>query len=401
MSEREVVIVDGARSAFTNYGGSLKKLYNTDIATFVVNGLLEKTGILERAAVDTLMLGCALNAPHTRAMARYVVLQSNLPVDCTGTYVEMQCGSAITSLNHAAWKIKMGMSDVAIVGGMESYSTMPHAFPTNTPPYKGMAPANLQWHLSPKKERDIDMVSVSDKMATVWGISREECDEFSVRSQARLQAAYASGLIGGEIIPYTIAATKKTPEIVVDHDEFPRPGTSMEGLSKLRSVYPGGVTTAGNASGRNDGAAFLLIMTAEKAKELGYTPYARWVGCAHQGCQEDLMGIGPAYSSMEALQAAGLTLADMDVIECNEAFAAQNLSVIREMEKLSGITIDQNKWNPNGGAIAIGHPNGASGARIAWFAMKQLEKTGGKYGCVTSCCGGGHGTTAIIENLRR
>ena len=161
------------------------------------------------------------------------------------------------------------------------------------------------------------------------------------------------------------------------------------------------MTTAGNASGRNDGAAFLLVMTAEKAKEYGYTPIAKWIGGAHHGVQEDYMGIGPAYSNLKALKQLGLKVSDIDVVECNEAFAAQNLSVIREMEALSGEKIDMERWNPNGGAIAIGHPNGASGARISMFAMRQLEKTGGKYGIISSCCGGGLGTSAIIENLRR
>lgn len=401
MKSREVVIVDGARSAFGRIGGGLRKLAGTDIAAFVVDGLLEKTKILERGTVDSLLAGCALSDAQSRSMARYIVLKSNLPLECSGTFVEMQCGSAITSLNHAAWKIKMGMSDIALVGGFESYSTTPAAMSTSNEPYKGIAPAPLQRHISPFPEKDIDMISVSDKMASIWGISREEADAFSVRSQERLDKAYRTGLIGPEIIPYTIPATRKTPQVIVDRDEQPRPDTTMEGLAKLTPVNPGGVTTAGNASGRNDGAAFLLVMTAEKAQELGYTPYVRWVGCSHHGCREDIMGIGPAYSNLEALKNAGLKVSDLDVFECNEAFAAQNLSVIKEMETQSGLKINQEKWNPNGGAIAIGHPNGASGARITWFAMKQLEKTGGRYGLVSSCCGGGHGTTAILENLRR
>lgn len=401
MKSREVVIVDGARSAFGRLGGGLRKLAGTDIAAFVVDGLLEKTKILERGTVDSLLAGCALSDAQTRAMARYIVLKSKLPLECSGTFVEMQCGSAITSLNHAAWKIKMGMSDIAVVGGFESYSTMPASMSTSNEPYKGIAPAPIKRRISPFPEKDIDMISVSDKMASIWGVTREEADEFAVRSQERLAKAYSTGLIGSEIIPYVIPATKKTPEIIVDKDEQPRPETSMEGLSKLNPVKPGGVTTAGNSSGRNDGAAFLLVMTAEKAEELGYTPYARWIGCSHHGCSEDIMGIGPAYSNLEALKNAGLKVSDLDVFECNEAFAAQNLSVIKEMETQSGLKIDQEKWNPNGGAIAIGHPNGASGARIAWFAMKQLEKAGGKYGLISSCCGGGHGTTAVLENLRR
>ena len=187
----------------------------------------------------------------------------------------------------------------------------------------------------------------------------------------------------------------------LDKDEYPKPQSTAEILAKLRPVNEGGVTTAGNASGMNDGAAFVLMMSAEKAAELGYTPYAKWVSGADIGVEPKYMGIGPAFSNMKALKNAGLTVADIDVFECNEAFAAQNLAVIKEMENQSGMSIDQDKWNPNGGAIAIGHPNGASGSRITIFAMKQLEKTGGKYGMISSCCGGGHGTTMIIENLRR
>jgi acetyl-CoA C-acetyltransferase len=240
-------------------------------------------------------------------------------------------------------------------------------------------------------------------MAEKWGITREACDEFAYRSQMRAAASTEKGYFTEEIVPITIPATKKTPEVIFTTDEHLRPTTTLEGLAKLRTVRgtETSVTTAGNASGLNDGAAFVLMMTAEKAKELGYTPIARWVGGAHHGVQEDYMGIGPAFSNMKALNKLGLTVDDIDVFECNEAFAAQNLSVIKEMEYQSGKSIDQAKWNPNGGAIAIGHPNGASGARIAMFAMRHLEQTGGRYGIVSSCCGGGLGTTTIIENLKR
>ena len=397
---REVVIVDGVRSAFTNFGGGLRTLASVDIASRVVDGLLEKTGILERGTVDSLIAGCALGDYKCKDIARYVVLQSKLPTETSGTFVEMQCGSAITSLNHVAWKIMAGMSDVAIVGGMESYSTMTAKFPMSKPQYKLIPPYPIAQGLTPNKERNVDMITVSDKMAVKWNVKREEADAYAARSQQRLQRAYERG-VTGTIIPITIPGDRKRPDTVVDKDEFPRPETTLEGLAKLRAVHPDGVTTAGNASGRNDGAAFLLVMTAEKAKEYGYTPIARWVTGAHCGVQEDYMGIGPAFSNLKAMKAAGLKIGDVDVYECNEAFAAQNLSVIREMEAQTGDTIDQEKWNPNGGAISIGHPNGASGARITIFAMNELLRTGGKYGVISSCCGGGLGTTAIIENLKR
>ena len=398
---REVVFVDAARSAFTNMGGGLRDFSSTEIAGFVLRGLAEKTGILEKHGVDGVVCGNALRDARCNNPARYALLCAGFPVETEAHFVEMQCGSAITGINHAAAMISAGAADVLMVGGMESYSTLCAEFSMNDEPYKLIPPLPLMPHLSPRKEEDIDMVAVSDRMAVKWGVTREEADAFAARSQQRLSRAYGNGITGDEIIPIRIPATKKTPEIVIEKDEFPKPDTTVEVLGRLRCVNPGGVTTAGNASGRNDGAAFVLMMSREKAEELGYTPYARWVTGADIGVNPAEMGIGPAFSNLLALKRAGLVIGNMDVMECNEAFAAQNLSVIREMEKQSGETIDQEKWNPNGGAISIGHPNGASGARIAWFAMKQLEKTGGRYGLFSSCCGGGHGTTTIIENLRR
>ena len=398
---REVVFVDGARSAFCNLGGGLRDLIATEIAAFVIRGLVQKTGILERGKVDAFLAGNALRDMKSSDPARYAALLGGLPEDVEAHYVEMQCGSAITSINHAAAMIGSGYGDVMIVGGMESYSTMCIDFDMNIPPYTLKPPIPITPRLSPVQEQDIPMTMVSDKMAQIWGVTREEADAYALRSQQRLAAAYEKGITGSEIIPFTIPATRKRPEIVINKDEFPRPNSTMEGLAKLRTVHPGGVTTAGNASGRNDGAAFVLMMSAEKAMELGYEPFARWITGADIGVSPDLMGIGPAKSNLLALKRAGLKISDMDVLECNEAFAAQQLSVIREMEKESGEQIDQNKWNPNGGAIAIGHPNGASGARIAMFAMKELEMKGGRYGLFSSCCGGGHGTTTVIENLRR
>lgn len=400
MTKREVVLVDGARSPFGKLGGGLRTLAASQIASQVVRGLAQRTDILERGTVDTLVAGMALPDVHARTAARYVALDGGLPIECSTPFVEMQCGSAVTGMNHAAWRILAGMSEVAIAGGMESYSTMPAKFSTSQPPFQLMPPTAVPASLTPNKDRDTDMVANSDLMAETWGITRQECDEFAVASQQRLAKAYAMGIIGPEIVPCVIPAAGKMPQQVVDTDEHPRPGATYEAAAKLRPVYEGGVTTAANSSGRNDGAAFILMMTAEKAKELGYTPFARWLGCAHVGCQENLMGIGASYASLELLQKTGLSVGDMDVFECNEAFASQNLCVIKDMEKATGKIIDREKWNPNGGAIAIGHPNGASGARITWFAMKQLEKSGGRYGLISVCCGGGQGTAALIENLR-
>ena len=400
---REVVFVDFARTAFGNRGGSLRTFSACSLAAECLKGLVKKSQIWEKAGdrgVDAIFLGSAGRNKDSSAPARYTALLAGFPVETEAHQVEMQCGSAITSINHAAFQLALGYTDVAIAGGMESASTKPVFMSATTDPYKGLPPQWLTMRLAPEDDQNISMIQVADGMAEKWGITRVMCDEFALRSQQRLDAAYKSGLIGPEIVPVTIPATRKTPEIVVDRDEFPKPHSTMEGLAGLRAVG-GGVTTAGNASGINDGAAFVLMMTAEQAAELGYTPYARWVMGADIGVEPRVMGIGPAFSNAKALKKAGLTPADMDVWECNEAFAAQNLAVVKELEKLTGHAIDMETWNPNGGAIAIGHPNGASGARIAQFAMKQLEKTGGRYGIISSCCGGGHGTTTIIENLRR
>ncbi len=398
---RDVVFVDGYRSAFGRMGGCLKTMAGSELGAEVIRGLLARTGIMERGGVDGVVAGCALKDALAVGPARYAALAAGLPPEVPATFVEMQCGSAITAVNVAACQIAAGLHDVLIVGGMESWSRRVALFPTWTDPYKGIAPAAITERLTPLGQLDLPMLEISDNMAAKWDISREACDEYALRSQTLLQEAYKKGITGSEIIPITFPATRKTPEISIDTDEHPRPQTTMEGLQKLRSVRDGGVTTAGNASGLNDGAAFLLMMTAEKAKELGYEPLARWVTGCEVGVDPNCMGIGPAYSNLKALKQAGLTVDDLDVFECNEAFAAQNLAVKKEMEIQSGKSIDLAKWNPNGGAIAVGHPNGASGGRIAMFAMRQLEQTGGRYGLFSSCCGGGHGTTAVIENLRR
>lgn len=398
---REVVFVEGVRTPFGRRGGTLKDFLPTDLSALAVNGLLKKTKILEKGKVDSLFCGSAFGDLRSLGPARYTVLASNLPIETSASYVEMQCGSAIDSINHAAWKILAGQADVVIAGGMESCSQTYAKFSTCVPPYKGILPSPVKQQLAPTPEQDISMIEVSDGMAKKWGITREDCDSFAYRSQQRAYASQQKGYFKEEIVPVEIKGNKKNPGFIFDIDEHLRPETTLEGLSKLSAVLGAdGFTTAGNASGLNDGASFVLMMSAEKAKELGYEPYAKWVCGADYGVEPRYMGIGPAFSNLLAIKRAGLTLNDIDVMECNEAFAAQNLSVIKEMENQSGYSIDQEKWNPNGGAIAFGHPNGASGARVCIFTMKELVRRGGKYGFFSSCCGGGHGVTTLIENLR-
>ena len=260
-------------------------------------------------------------------------------------------------------------------------------------------PTAFPSNLAPKDEDNIIMIEVADLMAKKWGISREECDAYALRSQQLSANAMNSGFLDNQVVPVVIPATKKTPEIVVAKDEHPRPQTDAAALAKLKAINEGGVVTAGNASGRNDGGAALLVMTEEKAKALGYTPIARWVAGSDAGVDPKLMGIGPAYSNMKILNKLGMKPSDISVYECNEAFAAQNLGVIRQMEAMSGETINMDTWNPNGGAIAFGHPNGASGTRITMYAMKELQRRGGGYGLISSCCGGGLGVSTLIQVL--
>ena len=401
---REVVFVDGMRTPFGKMGGTLKGIYATDLAAMTVKALVEKTGILEKGGkVDSVICGSAGGCGHSWSPARYISMAAGLPMSTSASFVEMQCGSAIDSINHSAWKILSGCADVIIAGGFESHSNKSVRYQTTVEPYKGIGPQVFKSIIHADPKQCASMIEISDIMAEKWGITREACDEFAYRSQVRAAASTEKGYFTEEIVPITIPATKKTPEVVFTTDEHLRPGTTLEALAKLRTVRgtETSVTTAGNASGLNDGAAFVMMMSAEKAKELGYEPFARWVTGADYGVEPRLMGIGPAYSNLIAIHRAGLTIDDIDIFECNEAFAAQNLGVIKEMEIHSGKKIDQEKWNPLGGAISFGHPNGASGARIGIFCMKQLARTGGRYGLFSSCCGGGQGVTTLIENLRR
>jgi acetyl-CoA acetyltransferase family protein len=402
MSEREVVFVDGMRTAFGRMGGTIRDIGASKLASIGIRGLVDKTKITEKGSVDCVFLGSAAHCSLAMNPARWATLDAGLGYETSASYVEMQCGSAIDAVNHAAWKILAGAADVVIAGGMESYSQIPARFSMSTPPYRLIPPMPLKMTLSPVEEEQLVMGVTAENLQEMYDISREASDAFAYSSQMRAKEAWEKGYFEGEIVPVVIPATRKTPEVVFDKDEHIRPDTTMEGLSKLKPAFKkNGTVTAGNASGRNDGSAFLLMMSAAKAKELGYTPMARWIAGADYGVDPKIMGIGPAYAVIKALKQAGLTLADMDVMECNEAFAVQNLAVVKELEKQTGTPVDMDKWNPMGGAIAYGHPNGASGARVGMFAMRELIRRGGRYGFFSSCCGGGLGVATVIENLQR
>jgi len=405
VEKREVVIVEVMRTAFGKMGGTLKDFTAEELGGIALKGLVERTAILEKAHVDTVFAGSAFHMAHAINGARWATLYAGLPHTTSASFVELQCGSSIDSINHAAWKILCNQADVVIAGGMESFSQLPVKFSTSQDPYRLKPPKLLDFQLEPPSQEKqtyapFDMGLTAENLQVMYNISREAQDEFAFRSQSRAKKCIEAGYFTDEIVPVMVPQGRKKPPIEFKVDEHPRL-EPLENLAKLRPVFKAdGTVTAANASGFNDGGAFALLMTAKLADELGYQPMARWVCGAERGIDPAIMGVAPAYAIPVALKRAGLKLSDIDVIECNEAFAVQNLAVIKELENQTGEEVDMERWNPMGGAIAFGHANGASGARIAGFAMRYLNRTGGRYGIFSACCGGGQGVVTIVENMR-
>lgn len=405
MNVREVVFVDGLRTAFGRLGGSLKEFTAEKLGSIALKGIVEKTQICKRGYLDSVFCGTAFHVARAISPARWIVLDAGLPVTTSASYVEMQCGSSIDSINHAAWKILSGQADVIIAGGMESFSQLPFKYSSSSLPYRITPPQLFEYQLQPPSTEHptyapFQMGLTAENLQVQYDISRQAQDEFAFRSQTLAKKAIDAGFFEEEIMTVMIPQGKNKAALEFKRDEHPRL-ESLENLAKLPSAFKkGGTVTAGNSSGLNDGAAFVLMMTREKADEWGYKPLAQWICGADIGHDPAIMGVTPAYAMPIALKRAGLKLADMGVIECNEAFAVQNLAVIREVERQTGEKVNMDVWNPLGGAIAFGHANGASGARCAIFAMKQLIRTGKQFGLVTACCGGGQGVVSIIENLQ-
>jgi len=399
----QAFICDGIRTPVGRYGGALSAVRADDLAAVPLAALQERNGKVDWESVDDVILGCANQAGEdNRNVARMAVLLSGLPVGVPGTTVNRLCGSGMDAIGLAARTIRAGDGSLMIAGGVESMSRAPFVMGKAETAFSRKAEiydTTIGWRFTNRKlHRDFgthSMPQTADNVAADYNIAREDQDRFAAMSQARWKAAQDAGVFAEEIVPVTIPQRKGEP-VVVDTDEHPRPGTTAEALAKLKGVNaPELSVTAGNASGVNDGAAGLLIASEEAAKANGLTPKARIVAMAAAGVAPRVMGIGPVPATRKVLKLAGLTLADMDVIELNEAFAAQSLAVLREL----GLPDDAAHVNANGGAIAIGHPLGMSGARLVLTAANQLHRTGGRYGLCTMCIGVGQGIAMIIERI--
>jgi len=400
---RDAYICDYIRTPIGRFGGSLSQVRADDLAAVPLRALVARNPGMDWGAVDDAIYGCANQAGEdNRNVARMAVLLAGMPVSVPGSTINRLCGSGLDAVGMAARAIKAGDADFMIAGGVESMSRAPFVMPKATSAFSrdtAVYDTTIGWRFvnpAMKAAHGIDsMPQTADNVAADWGIARADQDAFALRSQQKWAAAQAAGLFADEIAPVVIAQ-KKGPAQVIDTDEHPRADATIESLAKLRGVNgPDLSVTAGNASGVNDGAAALIVASMQAAEAQGLTPRARIVGMAAAGVQPRVMGIGPVPAVRKLLQRTGLTLAQMDVIELNEAFAAQGLAVLRDL----GIADDDSRVNPQGGAIALGHPLGMSGARLAGTAMWQLHRGAGRYALCTMCVGVGQGIALILEKV--
>jgi len=391
---RDVVIASAARTPIGNYGGTLKDTTAVALGAIAVKEAIKRAGI-EPAMVEEVLLGCVLQAGQGQNVARQVSLGAGIPQEVPAMTINKVCGSGLRTVGLAAQIIKTGDADIIVCGGTESMSTAPYAVPS------------ARWGARMGDQKLVDLMIndglweifngyhmgvTAENIVEQWELTREEQDEFALASQLKAEAAIKAGKFKDEIVPVEIPQRKGDP-IVFDTDEYPKFGASIEKMTNLKPAFKrdGGSVTAGNASGINDGAAAFVVMSKEKAEELGITPLCTIKSYASAGVDPKIMGIGPVPASKKALDKAGLTIGDMDLIEANEAFAAQSCAVGKELG------FDAEKLNVNGGAIALGHPIGASGGRILVSLIYEMKRRGSKYGLATLCIGGGMGTSMIIE----
>jgi 3-oxoadipyl-CoA thiolase len=398
---REAWIIDAVRTPIGRYGGALASVRPDDLAAAVIRAVVDRTGI-DPSAVEDVILGCANQAGEdNRNVARMALLLAGLPVEVGGLTVNRLCGSGLQAVNSAAHAIEAGDGDVFIAGGVESMTRAPYvALKPQSAWERGtreLVDSTLGWRfVNPRMESLYPPVSLGETAEVVadrWGVSREDQDAFGLESQRRAVAAQESGAFDGQIVPVMIPQRKGEP-IVVDHDEHPRADTSAEALARLRPAFrEGGTVTAGNSSGINDGASALLLVEADVARGLGLRPMARIVATAVAGVDPSVMGIGPVPATRKALARAGIDVADLDLVEMNEAFASQSVACARELG------LDPARVNVDGGAIALGHPLGMSGARLVTMLVHELRRTGGRYGLATMCIGVGQGIATVVERV--
>ncbi len=390
---REVVIVSAARTPIGNFGGTLKGVPTRKLGAIAIKGAVERAGI-KPEMVDEVIMGAVLQGALGQNVARQMTLDAGLPIETPAMTINKVCGSGLRAVELAAQIIKAGDADIIVAGGAENMSATAYAMPTarwgarmNNTQMMDMMVNDGLWDAF----NGYHMGITAENVAEQWGITREELDEFSVISQNRAEAAIKAGKFKDEIVPVEIPQKKGDP-IIFDTDEFPKFGTTIDKVSKLKPAFKkDGIVTAANASGINDAGAAVVVMSKEKADELGIKPLCTIKSYASAGVDPSIMGVGPIPASQKALAKAGLTIEDIDLVEANEAFAAQSLAVRKDLN------LDPEKTNVNGGAIAIGHPIGASGCRILITLIYEMMKRDSKYGLATLCIGGGMGTALIVE----
>jgi acetyl-CoA acyltransferase len=402
MSSKDVYIVDGVRTAIGNFGGGLAQVRPDDLGAIVIRELVARHANLDLKLIEDVLLGCANQAGEdNRNVARMSALLAGLPVEVAGETINRLCSSGMASVINAARAIKDDAGEIYIAGGVENMTRGPWVLSKASQAFgrdSQLFDTSFGWRFINPKMKELygvdGMGETAENLVDLYGISREDQDAFAVWSHQKATAAQQAGRLAQEIVPVHIPQRKGDP-IVFDQDEFIKPGTTMETLAKLRPAFraSNGTVTAGNASGLNDGAAALLIASEQAVQANQMKPLARIVSAAVAGVEPRIMGIGPVYASEKALKRAGLTLNDMDVLELNEAFAAQVLACTRKM----GLEDKDARINPNGGAIALGHPLGMSGSRILLAAANELQRSGKRYALVTMCIGVGQGYATVIE----
>ncbi len=394
---KKVVLAGACRTAIGTMGGGLSTIPVADLGAIVIKEALNRAGV-KPDQVDHVYMGCVIQAGQGQNVARQATLKAGLPIEVPAVTSNVVCGSGLNCVNQAAQMIMAGDADVVVAGGMENMSMAPYAIPQGRYGYRMTWPSQSQGALVDTMVKDAlwdafndyHMIQTADNICNEWGLTREELDEFAFNSQQKCKKALETGAFKDEIVPVEVKKRKET--VIFDTDEGPRPDVTLEKLAGMRPINKDGFVTAGNASGINDGAAAIVVMSEEKAKELGVTPMATFVAGALAGVRPEVMGIGPVAATKKVMEKTGMSISDFDIIEANEAFAAQSVAVGKDL----GIDVEK-QLNPNGGAIALGHPVGASGCRILVTLLHEMKKKGAKKGLATLCIGGGMGCATVVE----